>query len=277
METCLDMVGAIMENGFTLIELLVVIAIIGLLLAVLMPALTLAKELGRRIVCCNNLRTMGLANTLYAQEHEGWYVPCMDRTLGQDRSDWYYWPENQDFRTLIGFKEMQSDNEGWHSPKEYQCPSDLVSRKTMIDEENGWNNYLSYGYNITDWYHPNSDWFAMKHTGHKDTFIKNPSGKMIWGESNDWWFWWSGADYTIGWDILGHDTISPYQNAGCAGPTMYRHNDGASFNFYDGHVEYMKKEKVWIEENWDNKWPGMWSVFGKYPPTTQQMNSIPTP
>ena len=147
----------------------------------------------------------------------------------------------------------------------------------MIDVANGWNNYLSYGYNITDWYHPNSDWFAMKHTGHKDTFIKNPSGKLIWGESNDWWFWWPGADYTIGWDVLGHDTISPYQNAGCAGPTMYRHNEGANINFYDGHVEYMKKEKVWIQQNWDNARPAMWSVFGRYPPTPSQMNAIPTP
>ena len=100
---------------------------------------------------------------------------------------------------------------------------------------------------------------------------------MIWSESNDWWMRWSGADYTIGWDVLGHDTISPYQIEGCAGPTLYRHNEGANYTFYDGHVAYMNKQKAWSREDWDNGVPKMWSVFGNYPPTTAQMDSIPTP
>jgi len=66
--------------GFTLIELLVVISIVALLMAILMPALMRAKEHGKRIVCSNNIRTMGLANTMYADEADGWYVPVMDRT-----------------------------------------------------------------------------------------------------------------------------------------------------------------------------------------------------
>jgi prepilin-type N-terminal cleavage/methylation domain-containing protein len=53
------------RNGFTLIELLVVIAIIALLLAILMPALTKAKKLARRVICATNLHQWGLAITQY--------------------------------------------------------------------------------------------------------------------------------------------------------------------------------------------------------------------
>ena len=54
------------KEGFTLVELLVVIAIIALLMAILMPALTKAREQGKRIVCLNNLRQLTLAWMNYA-------------------------------------------------------------------------------------------------------------------------------------------------------------------------------------------------------------------
>jgi prepilin-type N-terminal cleavage/methylation domain-containing protein len=61
--------------GFTLIELLVVVAIIAVLVAVLLPALGKARMSARHMLCQSNLRQLGIAHFMYADENNDWITP----------------------------------------------------------------------------------------------------------------------------------------------------------------------------------------------------------
>ena len=92
------------RNGFTLIELLVVIAIIAILAALLLPAISRARETASSTACLNNLRQWGLATQLFAADHED-FLPKDGSPNGSSIDEGWY-NDLPRILTMPTYKEM---------------------------------------------------------------------------------------------------------------------------------------------------------------------------
>jgi prepilin-type N-terminal cleavage/methylation domain-containing protein len=102
------------RRGFTLIELLVVIAVIALLLAVLAPALTKAREIALRVICRNNLRQQAIGIILYSNDNDS-YVPYNDM-------DGWMWD-----MTFLATQQL-SEYAGFDDSKTFFCPANRIKK-----------------------------------------------------------------------------------------------------------------------------------------------------
>src|SRR5262249_46592877 len=108
----------VMAAGFTLIELLVVIAVIGILAALLLPALGRVKEKGRFTACLTNLRQVNLAIRLYAEDNAD-SLPILPTANPYPNGVGAYY--KQLVKTYLGLKGPVSPSE-----KVFICPSDRI-------------------------------------------------------------------------------------------------------------------------------------------------------
>jgi prepilin-type N-terminal cleavage/methylation domain-containing protein/prepilin-type processing-associated H-X9-DG protein len=116
----IDFTRAGNRRAFTLMELLVVISIIGILAALLMPALARAKDKGKQAFCSNNLRQLAIAFELYHQENNDKFpAPGSKTEYGPQPEDWIWWQQDRDARRSAIAIHIAGFN-----PKVFICPAD---------------------------------------------------------------------------------------------------------------------------------------------------------
>jgi type II secretory pathway pseudopilin PulG len=156
-----------------LIELLVVIAIIGILAAMLMPALSRAKEAGRRIACNNQLRQLGLALRMYVDDNQGTLPPHVSSSRWPDRCYNYYGKN---------LKVLRCPSEITNSPATLTPSNNVTDAAPRSYFINGWNDYFydQLGEaNFKSLYQADQD-----PVGLKEAAILHPSDTIMLGEKN---------------------------------------------------------------------------------------------
>jgi prepilin-type N-terminal cleavage/methylation domain-containing protein/prepilin-type processing-associated H-X9-DG protein len=226
-------------KGFTLIELLVVIAIIAILASILLPALAKAKAKASTIYCQNNLRTLGQATHMYAQDFND-YIPRDTFGSGQFFAS--------KFSTYVGGPAIPANKEGdanyiydiYKKIGVYQCPGVRQVKKPGLDPY-----VLMYTINSMDWlYFAQTKTYRGVATSRLSDAPGSPSHVLYITEINT-----MGGLTPKGfgeWDIWNIDqTTFTKTGAPNSQPRMIRANDkrhnlGTTIVFLDGHTERRK-------------------------------------
>lgn len=216
------------SKGFTLIELLVVIAIIAILAAILFPVFARARENARRASCQSNLKQIGLGLVQYSQDYDEKYpyVEMGGATTGPTTNNFLLWTDAVQpyLKSYQIFRCPSASNTN--------APVDFANRPSVADCA------LSYGAASNG-----SVGFAFTH----EVANGAPTSLAQFTETAQTIFFADRFDSTDGtnWDYWIHPT-STNKTLGV------HHLDGGNVAFADGHVKWMRPEK--LNENSNYLW-----------------------
>jgi prepilin-type processing-associated H-X9-DG protein len=215
--------------------LLVVISIIALLVSILLPALSKAREAAKGVVCMSNLRGVGFAQMFYAEDQDGWSTPLMSGYTDPDNSEDLNWTGEP--WSVILWKGGYSDRAYRDRESIFNCPSlDVASRNPEGPEEDDWM-YYTYGMRRN---------YAQTPYRILSGPVKTPASIYTGVKFG------SPATFLFIADSIYPENSRKYQwyyfnthESSVFSPTVHlRHSGAGNFIFGDGHVEKLRKDDL---------------------------------